>query len=320
MSRTSSVFQGGAHHQVPPLLLRLLRDRDRLAGSRPADSKESSRDYHFLFFDCAPFAAPSTRERVCCLLVLNSATSTPAQWHNQDKCAVAYADDGYIFGNIKAKQSIALEVLSDIRVASMYSRRTLASPSISTRLRFSFTVFLRLMRTLPHIACSMQILPSRTSVPCSLQRPLQLTSTLALGCVNYGGLIDTLFTDVPLFTYDFRLIDFLCQSYPTFVVSSSPNAPLVQKKWMLGSFFSGEKWEKNNLQLFFSRIFLILVFSEQNDFWAHFFWEKWTLCLLSKTINFEWVVVTRIESIIWSFFAVKVIDYRFRFLQSIRSP
>ena len=34
---------------------------------------------------------------------------TPAK-HNQDACAVAYADDGYI----KAKLSVALEVLSDI--------------------------------------------------------------------------------------------------------------------------------------------------------------------------------------------------------------
>ena len=31
--------------------------------------------------------------------------------HNQDACAVAYADDGYI----KAKLSVALEVLSDIK-------------------------------------------------------------------------------------------------------------------------------------------------------------------------------------------------------------
>jgi hypothetical protein len=30
----------------------------------------------------------------------------------------------------------------------------------------------RLMRTLPHIVCSMPIPPSRTSVPCSLPRPL----------------------------------------------------------------------------------------------------------------------------------------------------
>ena len=33
-----------------------------------------------------------------------------------------------------------------------------------------------------------------------------------------------------------------------------------------------------------------------------------------------WVVWTRIESIIWSFFTVTIIDYRFRFLQSILSP
>jgi hypothetical protein len=32
------------------------------------------------------------------------------------------------------------------------------------------------------------------------------------------------------------------------------------------------------------------------------------------------VVFTRIESILWSLFTVKVIDYRFRCLQSIRSP
>jgi hypothetical protein len=32
------------------------------------------------------------------------------------------------------------------------------------------------------------------------------------------------------------------------------------------------------------------------------------------------VVWTRIESILWSLFTVKVIDYRFRFLQSIWSP
>jgi hypothetical protein len=83
--------------------------------------------------------------------------------HNQDACAVAYADDG-----IKAKLSMALEVLSDIK----HSRRTLGSPSISTRPRFSSRVFRRLMRTLPHNACSMPIPPSRSSVSCSLPRPL----------------------------------------------------------------------------------------------------------------------------------------------------
>jgi hypothetical protein len=35
--------------------------------------------------------------------------------------------------------------------------------------------------------------------------------------------------------------------------------------------------------------------------------------------NFEWFG-RWIESIIWSFFTVKVIDYLFRFLQSILSP
>ena len=33
-----------------------------------------------------------------------------------------------------------------------------------------------------------------------------------------------------------------------------------------------------------------------------------------------WVVVTRMESIIWSLFEGKVIDYRFRFLLSMSSP
>jgi hypothetical protein len=32
------------------------------------------------------------------------------------------------------------------------------------------------------------------------------------------------------------------------------------------------------------------------------------------------VVWTKIESIIWSLFTVNIIDYRFRFLQSILSP
>jgi hypothetical protein len=85
--------------------------------------------------------------------------------HHQDACAVAYVyDDGYI----KVKLSVALEVLSDIK----YSRRTLASTSISTRPRFSSRASRRLMRTLQHSACSMQIPPSRTLVPCSLPRLL----------------------------------------------------------------------------------------------------------------------------------------------------
>jgi len=48
--------------------------------------------------------------------------------HYQDACTVAYADDGYI----KAKLSVALEVLW---TSSMYSRKTLAFPSISTARR-----------------------------------------------------------------------------------------------------------------------------------------------------------------------------------------
>jgi hypothetical protein len=49
--------------------------------------------------------------------------------HNQDACAVAYADDGYI----KTKLSVALEVLSDIK--QDVRRRTLAWIS-TTRPRF----------------------------------------------------------------------------------------------------------------------------------------------------------------------------------------
>ena len=44
--------------------------------------------------------------------------------YNQDACAVAYADDGYI----KAKLSVALEVLSDLKHERNSSRKTLASP------------------------------------------------------------------------------------------------------------------------------------------------------------------------------------------------
>jgi len=47
---------------------------------------------------------------VICLTVHHLWGRTLAK-HNQDACAVAYADDGYI----KAKLSVALEVLSDIK-------------------------------------------------------------------------------------------------------------------------------------------------------------------------------------------------------------
>ena len=46
---------------------------------------------------------------VFCLSIHHISGRTLAK-HNQDACAVAYADDGYI----KAKLSVALEVLSDI--------------------------------------------------------------------------------------------------------------------------------------------------------------------------------------------------------------
>ena len=55
------------------------------------------------------------------------------------------------------------------RTSSVYSRRTMTSPSISTRPRFSSRVSRRLMRTLPHSA---QCRYLRTPVPCSLPRPL----------------------------------------------------------------------------------------------------------------------------------------------------
>jgi hypothetical protein len=43
----------------------------------------------------------------------------------------------------------------------------------------------RLMRTLPNIACSMPIPPSRASVPCSLLCPLQLTATVNEDFIHY---------------------------------------------------------------------------------------------------------------------------------------
>ena len=109
---------------------------------------------------------------VFCLSVHHLWGRTLAKY-NQEACAVAYADDGYI----KAKLSVALEhMLSDLK--------TLASPSISTarisrRPSFPSRVSRRPMRTLPPSACSMPIPPSSTSAPCSLPRPLWLTATLA---------------------------------------------------------------------------------------------------------------------------------------------
>ena len=91
--------------------------------------------------------------------------------HHQDACAVAYADDGYI----KAKLSVALEVLSDLKHVLKEDARRSRRPSFSSR------VFRRPTRTLPPCACSLPITPLITSVLCSLLRALWLTATLALG-------------------------------------------------------------------------------------------------------------------------------------------
>jgi hypothetical protein len=131
------VFQGHAHRQVPPALLRLLRlDAWGETGGHQGDPLEMI---------------------IFCLTVQHLWVRTLNQ-HQQDACAVAFADDGCN----KANLSIASRCS---RTSNMYSRRTLASPSISTRPRFSSRVSRRLMRTLPHSACSMPIPPSRTSVP-----------------------------------------------------------------------------------------------------------------------------------------------------------
>ena len=50
-------------------------------------------------------------------------------------------------------------------------------------------------------------------------------------------------------------------------------------------------------------------------------WKHWRIESIVGDYwrNFE-LFVTRVESIIGSFFTVKVIDYRFRFLQSMQPP
>jgi hypothetical protein len=58
----------------------------------------------------------------------------------------------------------------------------------------------------------------------------------------------------PLFTDDFRLIDFLCQSYPTYVVSSSPKAHFFRENFF-GSFFPGKMKNKMNFVLIVSEMF-----------------------------------------------------------------
>jgi len=83
--------------------------------------------------------------------------------HHQDACAVPDADDSYI----KAKLSVALEVLPDIK--------HVLKEDAGLALNFDKTKILvsrRLMRTLPHSACLQPTPPSRTSVPCFLPHPL----------------------------------------------------------------------------------------------------------------------------------------------------
>jgi hypothetical protein len=86
--------------------------------------------------------------------------------HNQDACAVAYADDGYI----KAKLSIALQVLSDIK--------HVLKEDAGLALNFNKTKILvkGISAADAHAAaqriCSMPIPSSRTSVPCPPPRPL----------------------------------------------------------------------------------------------------------------------------------------------------
>jgi hypothetical protein len=73
------------------------------------------------------------------------------QQHQQDACAVVYADNG----NIKAKLSIALEVKEDAGLALNFNKTTILVKGISAADAHA----------LPHSACSMPIPPSRTSVP-----------------------------------------------------------------------------------------------------------------------------------------------------------
>jgi hypothetical protein len=86
--------------------------------------------------------------------------------HHKDACAVAYADDGYI----KAKLSVALEVLSDVKHV-LKEDAGLDLNSDKTKILVK-----GISAADTHSAAS----PSRTSVPCSLPRLLLLTATLAL--------------------------------------------------------------------------------------------------------------------------------------------
>ena len=78
--------------------------------------------------------------------------------HNQDACAVAYADDGYI----KAKLSVALEVLSDIKLVLQED----AGLDINDKTKILVKGITAARRTRPHSACSLIIPPLHTSVLC----------------------------------------------------------------------------------------------------------------------------------------------------------
>ena len=100
---------------------------------------------------------------VFCLSIHHISGRTLAK-HNQDACAVAYADDGYI----KAKLSVALKVLSDISPVlkedaglDLNDKTKILVKGISAA--EAHTAAQRLLTVIP---------PSHTSVPCSPPRPL----------------------------------------------------------------------------------------------------------------------------------------------------
>ena len=125
---------------------------------------------------------------------------------------------------------------------------------------------------------------------------------------NYVQLIDTIFTDlegeneITTFYRWFSINRFSVSVLPHICGLELFECSLFPKKMNIG-----------------------LIFSEF-DLYAHFSRTKWFLSsfyqgkieLFSGKKNFEWVL-TRIVSIIWSLFAVRVIDHRFRFLLSLWS-
>ena len=79
--------------------------------------------------------------------------------HNQDACVVAYADDGYI----KAKLSVALEVLSDICLVLKED----AGLDLNDKTKILVKgISAAEVHAAPHSACSLLIPPLHTSVLC----------------------------------------------------------------------------------------------------------------------------------------------------------